>query len=120
MAKDVTVTFEPPPPDGVENLPNDNLMKWIYERYANPISTWAPGWTVSNVVRAGNDELKPITVNVSYTGPDGTAYEDSYFLHPDHILKETTSNPSKVSDPVKLEEQKVSALQALVRTFRAT
>lgn len=119
VAKDVAVTFDPPPLDDVESLPNDNMMKWIYERYETPIFTWAPGWTVSNVIRAGEDELEPITINVRYTGPDGTAYENSYFLHPDHILKETSSNPSKVSDPVKLEQQKVSALQALVRTVRA-
>lgn len=119
VGKDVAITFDPPAPDGFEKLPNDNMMKWIYERYATPVSTWAPGWTVSNVIRTGEDELKPITVNVTYTGPDGTCYEDSYVLHPDHILKETSSNPSKVSDPVKLEQQKVSALQALVRTLRA-
>ena len=119
VAKDVVVTFDPPPPKDFESLPNDNMMKWIYERYATPVTTWAPEWTVSNVIRGGEDELKPITVKVTYTGPDGTPYEDPYFLHPDHILKETSANPSKVSDPVKLEQQKVSALQALVRTIRA-
>lgn len=119
VAKDVTVTFDPPPPDDFGSLPDDDMMKWIFERYAIPISNWAPGWTVSNVIRAGHDDLKPITVKVTYTGPDNTSYEDAYFLHPDHILKETSANPSKVSDPMKIEQQKVSALQALVRTLRA-
>jgi hypothetical protein len=33
-------------------------------------------------------------------------------------MKATASTPSKVADPVKLEQQKISALQALVRTLR--
>lgn len=119
VARNVTVTFVPPPPENFRDLPADNMMKWIYERYANPITTWAPGWTVSNVIRSGHDALNPITVTATYEGPDGTRYVDAYELHPDHVLKETESNPSKTDDPVKLEQQKLSALQALVRTLRS-
>lgn len=118
VAKDVAITFDPPPPEGVESLPNDNMLKWIYQRYQTSISTWAPGWAISNVIRTGEDGLEPITVTARYTGPDGTTYDDSYALHPDHILKETSSSPSKASDPIELEQQKVSALHALVRTLR--
>jgi len=120
VAKDVTVTFESGPPDDLKKLPNDNMLKWIYERYATAIQTWAPGWTLSNVIRAGQDDLSPITVTVAYEGPDHTRYQDKYYLHPDHILKETESNPSKTNDAVKLEQQKVAALQALVRTIRSS
>ena len=118
VASNVTVTFDPAPPEDLASLPQENLLKWIYERYATPVKTWAPGWTMSNVIRAGHEELNPITVKVAYQGADKTDYEDSYDLHPDHMLKHTESNPSKVSDPVKLEQQKVSALQAIVRTIR--
>ncbi|WP_256841706.1 hypothetical protein [Ornithinimicrobium cryptoxanthini] len=118
VAANVSVTFHPEPPKDVASLSQDNMWKWIYERYANPVTTWAPGWTANNVIRAGHDDLEAITVKVKYEGPDETKYEDSYDLHPDHVLKHTESNPSKVQDPIKLEQQKVSALQALVRTIR--
>ncbi|WP_091675880.1 hypothetical protein [Amycolatopsis marina] len=119
IAKNVNVGIEPPPPDDLDELPDDNMMKWIYERYATPITTWAPGWTLSNVIRAGYDTLRPITVTVVYEGPDGTQYEDMYYLHPDHILKETESNPSQTTELVKLEQQKIKTLRALVRTIRS-
>lgn len=118
VAANVSVTFDPEPPEDLVSLPQDNMLKWIYERYANVVTTWAPGWTASNVIRAGHDHLEAITVKVKYEGPDKTEYKDSYYLHPDHVLKHTESNPSKVVDPIKLEQQKVSALQALVRTIR--
>jgi hypothetical protein len=121
IAKDVSVTFDPPAPPAadVNNMTDDQMMKWIYQRFAEPVTSWAPGWTISNVIRAGHDELNPITVTLRYKGPDGTAYEDGYHLLPDHIMKETEANPSKATDAVKLEQQKVSALQALVRTLRS-
>lgn len=120
VAKDVAVSFKPGPPKDFDALPNDNMMKWIYQRYATSIKTWAPGWTLSNVIRAGHDDLSAVTVTVDYEGPDGTHYQDAYDLQPDHILKETESNPSKTNDLVKLEQQKLAALQALVRTVRTS
>lgn len=119
VAKDVSVTFDPPAPDDVDSLPISDNWGWIYKRFGQPITTWSPGWTTSNVVRAGDDTLNDFVVTVNYAGPDDTKYEDVYHLHPSHTLNETTSNPSKVSDPIKLEQQKVSALQALVRTLRS-
>jgi hypothetical protein len=119
IAKNVLLTFDPRPPDNLSQLPNDNMLKWIYERYAAQITTWPPGWTLSNVIRTGQDPLSPITVTVTYEGPDGTRYQDPYYLHPDHILKETSSTPAKANDATKLEQQKVAALQALVRTIRS-
>ena len=83
-----------------------------------PSPNWAPGWSTSNLVRAGQDPLDPFTVILSYLGPDSTRYEERFPLHPDHILKETSSTPSKTDSPIKLGQQGVSALQALVRTIR--
>lgn len=119
VAKDVRVTFDPAPPQDIDALPDDNMARWIYQRYESAIPTWAPSWTLANVIRTGHDAMDPMTVTASYEGPDGTQYSDAYFLDPNHILTETTSNPSKVTDPIKLEQQKVSAIQALVRTIRA-
>lgn len=120
VASNVVVAFDPPPPDDPSSLPDADMHKWIFQRYATPVATWAPGWTLSNVIRAGHDELAPITVNVSYAGPGGAKYSDAFALHPDHILKETTSGPGKTSDPVKMEQEKLEVLRALVRTIRAS
>ncbi|UQU65183.1 hypothetical protein COUCH_02200 [Couchioplanes caeruleus] len=119
VASNVRVTFDPKPPEDLSQLGSADMFKWIYERYARPITTWAPGWSLSNVIRAGQDELLPVNVTISYQGPDGTSYSDSYSLHPDHILKDTMSTPSKTDDPIKLEQHKLAALQALVRTIRS-
>lgn len=119
IARDVVITFDPPPPADVAGLPESDMMKWVYERYSSPITTWAPGWMVSNVVRVGDEELNAITVTAAYNGPDGEMYEDAYDLKPEHILKETQSGPSETKDPVKLEQQKLKALHALVRTIRS-
>ena len=119
VATDVSVTFDPPPPSAIESLPDGDMWGWIYRRFQHPITTWSPGWATSNVVRTGDDPLGDFKVTVNYFGTDKTPYQDVFSLHPAHLLNETTSNPSTVSDPVNLEQQKVSALQALVRTVRA-
>lgn len=64
--------------------------------------------------------MDPLTVTITYKGPGETPYQDQYYLHPDRILKETSVNPSKTDDPVEFEQQKVSALRALVRTVRSS
>lgn len=119
VASDVLVTFEPSAPDSLEDLPDSDLWKWVYRRYSSPVSTWAPGWTLSNVVRTGDDRLEHSVIHISYNGHDGTPYAETFQLRPEHILNETTSTPSRSKDPAALEQQKVSALQALVREIRA-
>lgn len=119
-AAEVRVSFDPPAP-AAEKLaarPDSDLTKWLYLRFVEPVPVWAPGWSTSNVIRAGQDSLDPFTVTLSYDGPDGTGYEERFRLHPDHVLKETSSTPSKPDDPIKVGQQGVSALQALVRTIR--
>ncbi len=119
-AADVRVAFDPPAPgtEDVNALPDSDMTKWLYQRFAGPVPIWAPGWSTSNVVRSGQDPLDPFTVTLSYLGPDSTRYEERFPLHPDHILKETSSTPSKTDSPIKLGQQGVAALQALVRTIR--
>lgn len=118
VARDVSVTFDPPPPSDISSIPMSDNWGWIYKRFEQPITTWSPGWTTSNIVRSGSDELADFTVTVNYAGPDGAPYNDVYHLHAAPTLNETYIGPSKVDDPTKLEQQKVSALQALVRTLR--
>lgn len=119
-ATEVRVAFDPPAPgaEEVAALPDSDMTKWLYQRFQAPVPNWAPGWSTSNVIRAGQDPLDPLTVTLSYIGPDGTPYEERFPLHPDHILKETTSTPSKTDNPIELGQQGVSALHALVRTIR--
>lgn len=122
IARNVEVSFDPPAPSRseLESMPMSENMKWVYQRFAQPITTWAPGWTISNVVRSGDQStFEPMTVTIQYEGPDETHYEDSYALLPDHILNETEAGPSRTAEPVKLEQQKVEALRALVRTVRS-
>lgn len=119
-ATDVRVAFDPPAPgpEAIAALPDEDMRKWVYERFAEPVPSWAPGWSTSNVIRAGQDPLDAFAVTLSYSGPDGTPYEERFPMHPEHVLKETTSTPSQTDSPVKLGQQGVSALQALVRTTR--
>lgn len=119
-ATDVRVTFDPPAPSpaDVAALPDSDMTKWLFQRFEAAVPVWAPGWSTSNVVRAGQDSLEPFTVVLDYVGPDDTSYTERFPLHPEHILKETTSTPSKTNDPIKLAQQGVAALQSLVRTIR--
>ena len=119
-AAEVRVEFDPPAPgpEDIAALADSEMIKWLYLRFAEPVPIWAPGWSTSNVIRSGQDALNPFTVRLSYSGPDGTRYEERFPLHPDHILKETSSTPSMTDNPIKLGQQGVSALQALVRTIR--
>ena len=121
VAADVQVAFDPPAPsiEDVAALPDSDMTKWLYQRFEDPVPIWAPGWTTSNVVRAGQDPLAPFTVVLSYVGPDSTTYDERFPLHPEHILKETTSTPSKTDSAIKLAQQGVAALQAIVRAIRS-
>ena len=56
-ASDVRVAFDPPAPDieDVAALSDSDMTKWLYQRFAEPVPNWAPGWSTSNVIRAGQD-----------------------------------------------------------------
>lgn len=47
----------------------------------------APTWTLSNVVRAGHEQLNPFAVMVDYAGPDRTRYTERHQIDPTSILK---------------------------------
>ena len=119
-ATEVRVAFDPPVPATAEvaALPDSDMIKWVYKRFAEPVPVWAPGWATSNVIRAGQDPIHALTIALSYFGPDGTRYEERFPLNPDHILNETDASPGKSDNPIKLGQQAVSAMQALVRTIR--
>ena len=113
VARDVTVVLDPGPPPNVNTLPDSDIWKWIYQRYARPITTWAPRWRLSNVARAGHDKLEPFVVRISYRGPDDTPYADRYEFNPDHVLKETEAGPSQAVGDLDWEKRKVRAMEAI-------
>jgi hypothetical protein len=119
-ATDVRVAFDPPAlaKEDVAALPDSDMKKWLYQRFAESVPIWAPGWATSNVIRSGQDPLQPFAVTLSYRGADSTEYEERFALYPDHILKETSCTPSKADSLIKVAQQGVSALHALVRTIR--
>lgn len=118
VAANVSVQFEPGPPEDLDSLPGDNMWKWIFQAYARPIASWAPTWTLSNVVRAGHEPLDPFAVIVNYAGPDGTRYTERHEIDPTPILKATSSGPSDTKEPFDWEKRKVRALEAMVRQGR--
>jgi len=75
-------------------------------------------WTLSNIVRAGHDQLDPFAVIVNYAGPDVTRYTERYEIDPTPILKTTSLSPSDTKDPFDWEKRKVRALEALVQQNR--
>lgn len=123
-ARDVQVTFTPPPPADVDSLPSDNMMKWLYQAYSTPITLWPPQWRLSNVYRAGQDDVGPVELRITYTGPDGHSYIEDFKLDPEPLLKTTESNMSDPtgSDPAKRQDAWLKrithALESLVRTVR--
>lgn len=123
-AHNVKVTFDPTAPADLGTLPQDDMMTWLYQTYAGPIPLWPPKWTMSNVYRAGQEDVTPLRVDISYSGPDGYHYDGSFTLDPTPILKTTTSGPSdpKTGSPDERRDawakRTAHALEALVRALR--
>jgi hypothetical protein len=117
VATGVTVSFDPGPPADLESLPDGDMRKWLLQTYEKPIHTWPPSWELSNVVRAGHDDIEPFAVLIEYFGPDGTRYSERIDIDPLPVLKHTTATPTKSDSPIKIGQQAVSALQAIVRAI---
>ena len=112
-ARNVRVAFDPPIPKP-ENLPESDMQHWIGLRYAKPLVQWPPSMTLSNVYRAGPDNVHPVTVTIRYEGQDRRKYEDGFYLDPDILMKETEATPS---DSTPAEKRVAKALEVIARTF---
>lgn len=119
VAFDVRVTFEPSAPDDLNSLRDESNFKWLYLRYAEDVPSWAPGWTLSNIARSPSERMDPLVVRIRYRGHDGTKYDETFHLQPDHITKDTAARPSVPTDPKALEQQKVRALQAIAKGLQS-
>ena len=58
-ATDVQVAFDPPAlaKEDLAALPDSDMKKWLYQRFAGSVPIWAPGWSTSNVIRSGQDSF---------------------------------------------------------------
>ena len=111
-AHNVSVAFDPSLPDPQE-LDSADMRKWIGERYAAPYPLIAPGMSLSNVYRAGQDKVQAFTMKLTYSGSDGRRYHGHFHLDPGPLLKETTANPS---DSNNRELRLIKAVEAIVRS----
>lgn len=113
LASDLIVRFDPPlpPPSG---LPDADVRKWISESFAGPRQL-APHQSISNVYRAGHDDVAPIVVKLTYKAEDGHRYHQHFHLDPRPLLKTTQATPSDSNDK---ELRLIKAVEALVRAAR--
>lgn len=95
VARDVTVTFDPPIGEPAE----DDPMRHVKRRYAQPIAQLSPGQALGNVWQTfaiqGKTSSAPdnCTVTIQYT--DGRRkYLDSFVLNLDAISNESESTAS--------------------------
>lgn len=120
VARDVSVTFDPPMPsyektsDGQPGV----VAPMIRKRYDRPISMIAPRHGMKNIysyVQVGHDgNVEPVpesfTVAVRYTDDHQRSYSDSFHLDLGNLKFETQSNPGDGNDP---EIRQNKALEAI-------
>ena len=110
-ARNLHVHFDPPLPDP-SSLPDSDMRKWIAHRYARPVAIFPPATSLSNVYRAGYDDVAPLTVKVAYTSGEGRTYHDHFELNPDVLMKGSEATPGDSTPDAK---RLVRAIEALVR-----
>lgn len=110
-ARDINVRFDPPLANADE-LPDSDMFRWIGLRYSRTIPLLAPGQTLSNVFRAGQDEIDAVTMKITYSSSEGRGYHDHFLLDPEVLLKETRSTPGDSNDR---DLRLIKAVEAVVR-----
>lgn len=124
-ARDVRVTFDPAPPNDLDKLSNEKMLKWLYQAYKKPIPLWPPRWKMTNVIRSGHEDIETLNLVIAYAGPDGHPYSETFSLDPTPLLKTTTSHQSDPLSTMPLDERQdawlkriTHAIEALLRTLR--
>jgi hypothetical protein len=103
IAKDVTVTFDPP--IAMPENPDDLVTPFLLRRYAKPIPVMTPGMELDNLYfssRLGpdghfyNGEPVPdlVTVKIAYKSADGDCYSDEFPLDVRLLLERTYATSS--------------------------
>lgn len=121
----VHVTFDPPLPRLEGPSADGRVTPYLVRRYAQPIATWPPGMTLSNLYFVGeagpegrwtNREPLPdqLTVTIAYTDVRGRSYNDTYHLDDRVWATESFAEPSS-SDEKGYRKREVRALEAIAR-----
>jgi len=102
VARDITVTFNPPldPP-----TPNQDMRQFVIDRYAVPITTLGPGQELSNVVWVNyphdpekDDMPADVVVKIRYRRSRRRWYEDEFRLQTGVFLSHTESRSSEAPE----------------------
>lgn len=125
IARNVTVTFDPPIPDPIPERAAQSVSPFITRRYAKPIPVVTPGMELTNIWFSGrlegttwvNFDPTPdtFTVNIAYNGPDGTPYKDQFPLDTDLIRAHTYASSS--DDPVRQIKEITESLSRIERSI---
>lgn len=128
VARDLSVSFDPPipPPDPADESTSDRFF--ILQRYRNSIPFLPPGQALSNTWLAdsggpGNDITprepipNPCTVTLRYAGHDGHAYQERYDLDTTVHGFETTATSSR--SPEGQAKEAVGHLKSVAESLKA-
>lgn len=100
-AVNVRIKFvDPEPPSDIDDLPGDDMLKWIFQAYNAPITLWPPNWRMSHVYIWGPEDQRrksKLSFALTYEGPDRHPYSDQFTLDPAPFLTQTSSGPSRPS-----------------------
>ena len=117
IARNVAVTFDPPIPDPPQGQAAQSVTPFLKRRYAEPIPVLTPGMELTNIWFCGeasgntfvNSEPTPdrFTVTITYSGPDGTPYEDQFPLDVALIRAHSYATPSTAPEQQRKEIIKV-------------
>jgi hypothetical protein len=125
IARNVSVTFDPPIPDPSPDRAAQSLTPYLKKRYAKPIPVLIPGAELDNVYFVGgegqdarkNREPTPdqVTVQISYEGPDEAPYTEKFPLDVDLIRQRTYGTSS--DSPEAQAKRAVEALKSIDKTL---
>lgn len=118
VAKDVTVTFDPPLPV-LEGADAERMLTpFLQRRYAKPIKTFTPGMELDNIWKSAGIRDEPVpddfTVHFNYRDDRGRSYSDEYDLSVGTLQNQTGSYPSGEDDG-SLKRRTIKALEAIAR-----
>ncbi|WP_414940140.1 hypothetical protein [Amycolatopsis sp. cmx-11-51] len=113
VARNVTVSFDPPIPDPEPAKAAESVTPFLKRRYEKPIPVMTPGMSLENVYYSGrplggqfvNFEPTPdqVVVKIAYTDNNGAPYEDAFPLDV-MLIRSTTEATSSTAPEAKLKE----------------
>ncbi|UQS26030.1 hypothetical protein L1857_26070 [Amycolatopsis thermalba] len=119
IARNVTVTFDPPLGDPPPEQEHESVAPFLKRRYAKPIPALVPGMELDNIyydgTTDGRDNRNPfpdqVTVTIELDAPDGERYVDRFELDVSVIRNRTFVTSS--THPEQRMKQAVTALKRI-------